>query len=157
MTGKLVARWFLAIVAASGFAGSILVYVQSFRGATMSSIILLLTVLGTGVVALTVVMYVAEYPSSTQRGFWLGGFARGIPAQSARWAMIAFWLVVFGHFLWFAVKNDFGVPDFSAGQYALVDRGRIVKVLSEVEYQHAQSESLRVLAICLIECYATTA
>jgi len=156
MKGKPVARWFLAIVTASGFAGSILIYVASFRGATESSLFPVLIVLGFGAAASTVVMCVAEYPSSTQRAFWMGGFARGIPVRIARWATIALWLVVLGHFLWFSVKDHFGIPDFRAGQYVLVDRGRIVKTLTEAEYLQVESEELRLFAIIMIDCYVTT-
>jgi hypothetical protein len=109
-------------------------------------------VLGVGVIAIQVPMFVLERSSVKDRTFFWKGFARSVP----KWGVLCvkiFWLIALAHFIWFFINSHHAVPLIKDGQFILSSRGRIVKVLTEQEYLTLKSEELRGFAALMVGCY----
>jgi hypothetical protein len=147
-----ITRRFLAVLSACGIATSVLAYIESFSGATIDNSLQWVILLGIGVFALAIPIYILECPSPTNRNFWWKRFARGMPSWVVPCVYLSV-LVVIGHFVWYFVQGGFGVPAIKDGQYVLDNRGRILKVLTQAEYLRLQEALLRIVASLMISSY----
>lgn len=141
-------RRFLAFLSACGMAASIFVYIESFYGATVGSILQWVIPLGIGVFALQLPIYVIE----KDRGYFLKGFARDMPSWVVPCVKLI-GLTVLAHLVWASVQSDFALPTVEGGQYVLNNRGRILKVLTQIEYLKLKEGELRFVAALLISFY----
>ena len=140
-----VVRRSLAIVSVSGLLASIVIYVASYRGATMDSIGRWAIVLHIGIFVLLLPMYAVEYPSVRQRIFFPKGFARGMP----KWVvpgikLLALFFAV--HFVLFLMQSHASAPEIKNGEYVLSDHGKIVKTLTQLEFYKLKDAELRLFA-----------
>jgi hypothetical protein len=147
-----VLRKILATLSAFGFAVSILVYIESFSGATMDNTSQCVILLGFCVLALMIPIHILEYPSSKDWNFYWKGFARGMPGWivPCNWL---FFLIFIAHVIWLAVQSKLGVPTISDGQYVLSSHGNILKVITQAEYLTLKEAELRTLATFIISWY----
>jgi hypothetical protein len=140
-----VVRRSLAIVSVSGLLASIVIYVASYRGATMDSIGRWAIVLHIGIFVLLLPMYAVEYPAVRQRIFFPKGFARGMP----EWVvpgikLLALFFAV--HFVLFLMQSHASAPEIKNGEYVLSDHGKIVKTLTQAEFYKLKDAELRLFA-----------
>ena len=142
----------LAFLSAVGFAACILIYIESFSGATINSSLPWLILLGIGAFALGMPVQILEYPGSRAPTFYWKGFARGMPNWVAPCAGLL-WLIAIAHFAWFALHSGWGVPAILDGQYVINARGRVLRVLTQGEYLTLQEAWLRGVASIMISCY----
>jgi hypothetical protein len=145
-------RRFLAGLSACGIAVSIVAYVESLSGTTIGDRSERMIVLGVGVIAIHIPMFVLERSSVKSATLFWKEFARGVP----RWGVLcvkSFWLIALMYFVWFYIKSHHAVPLIKDGEFILSSRGRIVKVLTQQEYLTLKSEELRVFAALMFACY----
>src|SRR5579862_1301124 len=122
-------RLFLGLSATAGIVVSVLLYLASFRGHTVDTLWACIAVLIVGAVASSAMVYIVEYPESKARHFFINGFAKGMPKWTA--ALVSFfWLLFATHLGLFAMKSGLAYPALRNGQYALVDRGQIVRIIT---------------------------
>jgi len=139
-------RKFLAALSAFGLGASVLIYVRSFFGATMENGYLWLTVLAIPAAALFPTLLLEH--SMLEDRTWKG-FVRDMPA----WVVPCICLLMlfsFGNFLWDAFLRQAGAPIVKDGQYLLVDRGQILKEISQAEYLALREADLRGRASLMI-------
>jgi hypothetical protein len=135
----------LAIISICGLLASIVIYVQSYRGATMDGIARWAILLHIGIFVLLVPMYAMEYPAVKQRSFFLKGFARGMP----KWVVpgirsLGLFFAI--HLVLFLVQSHAAVPEVMNGEYVLNDHGKIVRALTQSEYYAQKGAELRLFA-----------
>ena len=141
------ARRFLGCLSACGLAGSVLVYVQSFSGATTDNSWRWEVLLGIGAFAVGIPIHISTSPSQKWKFYW-----KGLPV----WANLCNYLlvlVVIAHFVWYHSQGRSGVPEIMAGQYVLDSHGRILKVLTHAEYIALKEALLRIFATLMSTCY----
>ena len=147
-------RKLLAGFAACAIALSLFAYIYSFFGAPVDKILPWSLILFFELMALTVPIHIIEYPASKawKWNWTLKEWARGMP----RWVTPCSWLlqlVFLVHFIWSAVQTGPGVPDIVDGQYVLGSHGRILKILTPVEYLRLREDEMRLLATVMISLY----
>lgn len=138
-------RRLLAFLSACGIAASTLVYIESYYGATVGSILNWVVLLGIGAAALHLPIYVIE----KDRMYFTRGFARDMPSWVVP-SVKLLGLIVLAHLVWSSVESDFAIPIIKDGQYVLDSRGRILRVLAEKEYLKLKEGELRFFAALLI-------
>jgi hypothetical protein len=124
-----VVRRGLVTVSVCGLIASVVIYIASYRGATMDGIARWAIVLHIMVFVLLLPMYAFEYSTVRQRTFFWKGFAQGMP----KWVvhsikLLALFFAV--HFVLFLMQSHASTPDVKNGEYALDDHGKIVKILT---------------------------
>ena len=62
-------------------------------------------------------------------------------------------MIVIIYFIWFGIQNGGGVPDVKDGQFVIVDHGRILKILTQQQYDKAREQELRMLATWVFSAY----
>jgi hypothetical protein len=119
--------------------------VASFMGATMDGIFRWAIWLHVGVFALLLPMYAVEHGAIKNRSFFWKGFVQGLPAWAVRAIKLLglFFIVHFGLFL---IQSHAAAPEIKDGQYVLNNHGKIVKVLTQSEYQRLKGAELRLFA-----------
>jgi hypothetical protein len=140
-----VVRKSLAIVSASGLFASIVIYIASYRGATMDGIARWAIVLHIGIFVLLLPMYAVEYSAIRQRTFFSKGFARGMPGwvvPGIRWLALFFTV----HFVLFLTQSHASAPEIKNGEFVLNDHGKIVKTLTRSEFYKLKGGELRLFA-----------
>jgi len=140
-----VVRRSLAIVSVCGLVASIVIYVASYRGATMDGIARWAIALHIGIFVLLLPMYAAEYSSVRQRTFFWKGFTQGMP----KWIvpsikLLSLFFAV--HFVLFLTQSHASAPEIKDGKYVLSDHGRIVRALTQSEYFRLKGAELRLFA-----------
>jgi hypothetical protein len=143
---------FLAFLSACGLMVSVLGYIYSFLGAPVEQDFVGALSLLPGWAALSVPIFVLEYPESRKVSWPFKGFARGMPSWVApcSWLLQLFFVA---HFVWMAMQWGPGVPDIVDGQYVLASRGRVLKLLTQGQYQTLMEAGLRSLATIMISFY----
>src|ERR1700733_3880157 len=140
-----VVRRSLAIVSVSGLFASIVIYIASYRGATMDGIARWAIVLHIGTFVLLLPMYAVEYSTVRQRTFFSKGFARGMP----KWVVPGIKLLALSfavHFVLFLAQSHASAPEIKNGEYVLNDHGKIVKTLTQPEFYKLKGAELRLFA-----------
>jgi hypothetical protein len=148
---RLGVKWVLALASACGIAVSTLLYIKSFyRTSIGESLLWTSIILGVGAVAVSGPLYILEYPAS--RSYRLKAFKRQLPTWFAPSSNLL-WLVVLGHFLWFAAHSGAGVPGTKDGQYVIITRGKVLKILSQTEYCELKGAETRMFLSLVISIY----
>jgi hypothetical protein len=140
-----VVRRSLAIASACGLLASVVLYIESYCGATMNRIARWAIVLHIGIFALFAPMCAIEYSSIRQRSFFYKGFAREMPKWVAP-SINLLGLFFAIHFVLFLVQSHAAVPEIRNGVYVLNDHGRIVRALTQSEYFTRKGAELRLFA-----------
>ena len=131
----------LAAVSVSGLFASFCVYCMSFYGNLADVLFPLFALFLFGALALTLPIYVREYPTiGGPLFFWK--FAHRMPNWVRRCEFVLV-VIATAHFIWFAAHSGFGVPEVVNGQYVIDDHGRIAKVLTQGEYFALRGAALR--------------
>jgi hypothetical protein len=145
-------RRFLACLSACGIAASVLVYIESFSGATIDNNWRWEILLGIGVFAVSIPLHILEYPSSQKWNFYWKKYAQCMPSWVVPCDKL-FWLIAIAQGVWFLIHSGGGAPTIMDGQYVLDSRGRVLKVLTQSEYLALKAEEIRMLAALMIACY----
>ncbi len=145
-------RRFLASLSACGIATSLIAYIESFSATRVDSTFRWSIILIPGWMALFIPIYALEYPASRAPSFSWKGFARGMPSWVVLCSRLLF-LIAIGHLAWFAVHSGWGVPTIRDGQYVLIARGRVLKILTEAEYLKLAAAGARTFAAMMIAFY----
>jgi hypothetical protein len=140
-----VVRRSLAIASASGLFASIVIYMASYRGATMDNIAPWAIVLHIGTLVLLLPMCLVNYSTLSQGSFLCQGFGRGMP----RWVvpsikLLGLFFAV--HFALFLTQSHASAPENKNGKYVLNDQGKIVKTLTQAEFYKLKGAELRLFA-----------
>lgn len=141
-----------AILSACGIGMSIVVYVESFVGATIGINSGWITVLFVGAFVLTIPMLILEYPESRTPAFYWKGFSRGMPTWVVYCSWL-FWATAIAQFVWFVLHAGAGSPTILDGQYVLDERGHILRVLTKEEYFSLEGAELRGVCTLIICVY----
>lgn len=142
-------RGILLCLSTSGFLACLLAYVYSFFGSSVDVVLRLGVVLGIGAAGLVTHIYIHENPAMRDP---LGGITRNMPGWVALVAKCLA-LVAAAHLVWSIFRSGPGAPGVVNGQYALVNRGRVLKLLSQSEYTAFKQDELRVFATMLLSFY----
>ena len=145
-------RRVLAVLAATGVAAAVILYVDGISGTTTDERSHWVAALVVGAILINIPMFVLEPASVKDRTFYWQGFGRGLP----RWAVPLIkmcWVIVLAHGAWFFVKGSGGVPLIQDGQFILGSHGRIVRVLTQSEYLSMKADELRLYAVLMFACY----
>ena len=135
----------MLVLSILGFAAGILAYLYSFCGRPVDSILnWTMPLCGIGFVILGIAIWI-ENPNSRSWSFCWKGFYKKMPGWVAPCNWIMFMIVII-YFIWFGIQNGGGVPDVKDGQFVIVDHGRILKILTQQQYDKAREQELRMLA-----------
>jgi hypothetical protein len=141
-------RRLLAFLSSRGIAAGIFVYIESFYGATLGSSLNWIVPLGIGAFAIHSSIYAVE----KDRAYFSKEFARDMPSWVAPCLKLT-GLIVLAHLVWFAVQGDFALPTVEDGQYVLDSHGRILKILTQMEYLRLKEGELRIVVALMISFY----
>ena len=135
----------LAIVSACGLLAGLVVYIASYRGATIDAIARWAIALHVGVFTLLLPMYAVEYSQVRQRTFFWRGFGRNMP----KWVISAIKLLglfFVVHFVLFLAESHASSPELKDGQYVLDDHGTTIRTLTRAQYYSLKGAELRLFA-----------
>jgi hypothetical protein len=140
-----IVRRSLAIVSICGLIASIVIYIASYREATMDGIARWAIVFHIGIFVLLLPMFAVEYSTVRQRTFFWKGFAQEMP----RWVvpsikLLGLFFAV--HFVLFLTQSHASAPEIKNGEYVLNDHGKIVKTLTQSEFYKLKGAELRLFA-----------
>ena len=138
----------LAFLSACGLAATILVYIESFYGPTVGSILNWIILLGIGAFVLHSSIYAVE----RDRLYFSKKFTQDMPTCVAPSIKLT-GLIVLANFAWEAMKSGFALPTVQDGQHVLNNHGRILKVLTQLDYLKLKEGELRIAAALMISFY----
>ena len=143
-----------AVLSSVGLLGTVLLYAEARRGATVSSTLRWVIALAMGIIALHAsIALLNRVTIRNWKSMWQVVDGR-IPLWG-RCCIYVLWSVALFHMTLFIVRTGGSVPVVEDGECVLTSRGRIMQVLSVEEFRALKAFELMVLTSIFAASYAT--